>query len=70
MTDQAPLCVVVLFGPTALGKTAIATALAERLSAEVVTADSMQVYRGLPVLTNQPPEAERARVPHLLVGIV
>lgn len=70
MTDQAPPCVVVLFGPTALGKTAIATALAERLSAEVVTADSMQVYRGLPVLTNQPPEAERARIPHHLVGIV
>ncbi|HUH15932.1 MAG TPA: tRNA (adenosine(37)-N6)-dimethylallyltransferase MiaA [Gaiellaceae bacterium] len=42
-----------LFGATASGKTAVARALAERISAELVAADSMQVYRGLPVLTNQ-----------------
>lgn len=43
-----------LFGPTASGKTAVAEAIAELIPAEIVSADSMQVYRGLPVLTNQP----------------
>jgi hypothetical protein len=62
--------VVVLFGPTALGKTAIAVELAERLHAEIVTADSMQVYAGLPLLTNQPTADQAARVPHHLVGFV
>ena len=59
-----------LFGPTALGKTAIAVELAERLDAEIVTADSMQVYSGLPILTNQPTADQAARVPHHLVGFV
>jgi tRNA dimethylallyltransferase len=44
-----------LFGPTASGKTAVAKAIAERMPAELVSADSMQVYRGLPILTNQDP---------------
>jgi tRNA dimethylallyltransferase len=42
-----------LFGPTASGKTAVAEELARRIPAELVSADSMQVYRGLPILTNQ-----------------
>ena len=42
-----------LFGPTASGKSAVAKALAERIPVELVSADSMQVYRGLPLLTNQ-----------------
>jgi len=42
-----------IFGPTASGKTAVAEAIAARIPAELVSADSMQVYRGLPVLTNQ-----------------
>ena len=42
-----------IFGPTASGKTAVAEAIAERIPAELVSADSMQVYRGLPILTNQ-----------------
>ena len=42
-----------IFGPTASGKTAVAEAVAERIPAELVSADSMQVYRGLPILTNQ-----------------
>lgn len=45
--------VITIFGPTASGKTAVAVALAERIPAELVSADAMQVYRGLPVLTNQ-----------------
>jgi tRNA dimethylallyltransferase len=61
---------VVLFGPTALGKTAIAVELAERLEAEIVTADSMQVYAGLPILTNQPTAEQAARVRHHLTGFL
>lgn len=46
--------VLALFGPTASGKTAVAEALADRIPAEIVSADSMQLYRGLPILTAQP----------------
>ena len=60
--------VLALFGATALGKTEVAMALAERLGADIVVADSMQVYRGLPIVTNQPDEAQRARVRYHLVG--
>jgi tRNA dimethylallyltransferase len=55
--------VLAIFGPTASGKTAVAEAVADRIGGEVVSADSMQAYRGLPVLTAQP---ER---PTPLVGI-
>ncbi len=51
MTDT----VLAIFGPTASGKTAVAQAVAERTPADLVSADSMQVYRGLPILTNQTP---------------
>ena len=55
--------VLAIFGPTASGKTAVAEALAERLPGDVVSADAMQAYRGLPILTNQPGRPTR------LVGI-
>ncbi len=55
--------VVAVFGPTASGKSAVAEAVAGRLGTEVVSADAMQVYRGLPILTNQP------STPTRLVGI-
>jgi tRNA dimethylallyltransferase len=58
MTDLGRL-VIAIFGPTASGKSAVAEALADRLAAEIVSADSMQVYRGLPILTNQPARAAR-----------
>jgi tRNA dimethylallyltransferase len=45
--------VIAIFGPTASGKTAVAEALAERIPARLVSADAMQVYRGVPILTNQ-----------------
>ena len=45
--------VLAIFGPTASGKTRVAEAIAERIPAELVSADSMQVYQGLPILTNQ-----------------
>jgi len=63
----APLLVVV--GPTAVGKTAVLLELAPRLDGEVVSADSMQVYRGLDVGTAKPSPAERQRVPHHLIDV-
>jgi tRNA dimethylallyltransferase len=51
--------VLAIFGPTASGKTAVAEAIAERIPAELISADAMQVYQGLPILTNQPSESTR-----------
>ena len=62
--------VLVIGGPTATGKSALAVALAEQLGGEVINADSMQVYRDLPILTAQPDEATRARAPHQLYGVL
>lgn len=55
--------VVAIFGPTASGKSAVAALVADELETEVVSADALQVYRGLPLLTNQPERPTR------LVGI-
>jgi tRNA dimethylallyltransferase len=67
--------VLALFGPTGVGKTALAIALAERLRARgerpvAVSADALQVYRGLETLTGVPTAAERARLEHRLVAIL
>lgn len=59
-----------LTGPTASGKTAVGLVLAERIGAEIVSLDSMAVYRGLDLGTAKPTTAERARVPHHLVDLV
>ncbi len=59
-----------LAGPTASGKSAVALALAEQLGGEIISVDSMQVYRGLDVGTAKPGPAERARVPHHLIDVV
>jgi tRNA dimethylallyltransferase len=61
--------VVAIFGPTASGKSAVALELAARIGGEIVSCDAMQLYRGLPILTNQPDAAEVARVPHHLVAV-
>src|SRR5436190_23964007 len=55
--------VIAIFRPTASGKSAVAEEIARRIPAELVSADSMQVYRGLPILTNQ------SEFPTRLVGI-
>jgi tRNA dimethylallyltransferase len=57
-------------GPTASGKSALALAVAERIGAEIVNADSMQVYRDFRVLTARPSPAEEAQAPHHLYGHV
>jgi len=51
--------VIGIFGPTGIGKSRVASAVAERIPAELVAADALQVYRGLPILTNQPSEPTR-----------
>ena len=61
---------VMLLGPTASGKSAVAMALAERFPVEIVSVDSAQVYRLLDIGTAKPSRAERARVPHHLIDII
>ena len=61
---------VVIVGPTAVGKTRLALRLAGELGAEIVSADSRQVYRGMDIGTDKPTVEERQRVPHHLVDIV
>src|SRR5215210_8995663 len=62
--------VILIAGPTASGKSALALALAEQLGGTIVNADSMQVYRDLHVITARPVADEEARVPHRLYGHV
>jgi len=65
--NAAPL--IVLAGPTASGKTALALALAERFGGEIVSCDSVAVYRGMEIGSAKPSLAERARVPHHLIDV-
>jgi len=65
---QLPLALIVA-GPTASGKSALALALAQRLNGIIINADSMQVYRELRTLTARPTAAEEALVPHRVYGI-
>ena len=61
---------VIVTGPTGVGKSAFACALAERVGGEIVGADAFQLYRGLPLLTAQPGQDLRLRVPHHLTGVL
>ena len=67
-TDKPLLPAVV--GPTASGKSACAVALCQRIGGEVVSADSMQIYRGMGILSAAPSEAERGGIPHHLIGFM
>ena len=64
--DERLLCVV---GPTASGKSALAMRLALELGGEILSADSMQIYRGFDIGTGKPTAAEQARVPHHFVDV-
>lgn len=66
--NQCPL--LVLVGPTATGKTTVAVELAKRLGGEVITADSMQVYRYMDIGTAKPTIEERQGIPHHLIDVV
>ena len=72
-TDRAqpsPIRALAVIGPTASGKTALSLALAERLDAEIIVCDSMQVYRGMDIGTAKPTARERAVCPHHLVDCI
>src|SRR5204862_3878173 len=61
---------ILVGGPTASGKSALALALAEEFAGTVINADSMQVYRDLAILTARPGAADEARAPHRLYGVL
>jgi tRNA dimethylallyltransferase len=61
--------IILIAGPTAVGKSEIALRLAGQLGGEIISVDSMQVYRGLDIGTAKPSPADRARVPHHLIDI-
>jgi tRNA dimethylallyltransferase len=69
VTDREPLAVVVL-GPTASGKTALALAIARRFGGEIVNCDSVAMYREFEIGTAKPSAAERAEIPHHLLDCV
>ena len=67
MTSLEPIFIA---GPTGSGKSAVALEVAERIGAEIVSADAYQIYRGMDILTAAPTAEDRARIPHHLVGIL
>jgi tRNA dimethylallyltransferase len=67
--SQADPLVVLLLGPTGSGKTALSLALSERFGGEIVSCDSVAVYRGMDLGTAKPTKEERARLPHHLIGV-
>lgn len=69
MNDDRDALVVLLLGPTGSGKTALSLALAERFNGEIVSCDSVAVYRGMDLGTAKPTPQERARVPHHLIDV-
>ncbi|MGO9775544.1 MAG: tRNA (adenosine(37)-N6)-dimethylallyltransferase, partial [Terracidiphilus sp.] len=66
--SQAPLAVLLL-GPTGSGKTALSLALGERFGGEIVSCDSVAVYRGMELGTAKPTNEERARLPHHMIDV-
>jgi tRNA dimethylallyltransferase len=60
---------IVIAGPTACGKSGLALSLAERIGGEILSVDSMQVYRGMDIGTAKPSPEERVRIPHHLVDV-
>lgn len=70
LDPSKPPHVLVLVGPTAVGKTEVAVELASQLNGEIVSVDSMQVYRGMDIGTAKPSGQQLARVPHHLIDIV
>jgi len=62
--------IIVLCGPTAVGKTALSLQIAETFSCEIISVDSMQVYRNMDIGTAKPTKTERDRVKHYLIDIV
>ena len=77
MTDNAPIeansnkpSIVVVCGPTGIGKTSAAIEIAEVFGGEIISADSMQIYRLMDIGTAKPTASEKARIPHHLIDII
>ncbi|MDB6023866.1 MAG: tRNA dimethylallyltransferase [Verrucomicrobiales bacterium] len=66
LPEQQPIFIA---GPTAVGKSAVALALAEKIAGEIISVDSMQVYRGLDIGTAKPSAAERVKIPHHFIDV-
>jgi tRNA dimethylallyltransferase len=69
MDSQAKLPLIVIVGPTAVGKTSVSIDLAERLDGEIVSADSRLLYRGMDIGTAKPTPEEKRDVPHHLIDV-
>jgi tRNA dimethylallyltransferase len=69
LDSQAETLAVLILGPTGSGKTALSLALAERFGGEIVSCDSVAVYRGMDLGTAKPSLQERARIPHHLIDV-
>ncbi|MGI6167259.1 MAG: tRNA (adenosine(37)-N6)-dimethylallyltransferase MiaA [Eubacteriales bacterium] len=69
MPESEKIRILAIVGPTASGKSALAVRLAERLSGEVVSCDSMQIYRGMDIGTAKPTAAEMRGIPHHMIDI-
>jgi tRNA dimethylallyltransferase len=70
IAEEDPEAVLAVVGPTASGKTDLAIRVAERIGGEIVSADSVQIYRGFDIGSGKPTPAERARAPHHLVDVL
>jgi tRNA dimethylallyltransferase len=68
VSAEKPAPVIIIAGPTASGKSALAVDIAETISGVVINADSMQIYQGLEILSAAPDATQRSRVPHVLYG--
>jgi len=62
--------IIFIVGPTAAGKTETAVFLAKKINAEIISADSMQIYKGMPILTSKPKMALRKKVKHYLIDFI
>jgi len=62
--------VIFVVGPTAVGKSKVGISLAKKIKAEIISCDSMQVYKGMEIISSQPSLSERKEVPHHLIGII
>src|SRR5262250_3355041 len=69
MKNQGDPLLVVILGPTASGKTALSLALAEQLKGEIVSCDSVAVYREFEIGTAKPSREDRARIPHYMIDV-
>ncbi|MDP7077360.1 MAG: isopentenyl transferase family protein, partial [Desulfobacterales bacterium] len=62
--------VVVICGPTGIGKTTVSLEIADRFCGEIIGADSMQIYRYMDIGTAKPTRGERARIPHHMIDLI